>query len=339
MTHPSEPSDHRHPSDPPSPHGCCAPVGRAAFLQQSASLPDRPADVAAHDVTHSIEQVSLPGGVFAMGNPFDDGFTADGETPVHPVRLSPFAIDATSVTNADFSEFVAQTDYVTEAETFGFSAVFHLVLAADDDDILGRPPQTPWWYGVKGADWRHPEGRHSSIDGRADHPVVHVSWNDAQAYCAWAGRRLPTEAEWEFSSRGGLEGARFPWGDELMGEDGEWQVNIWQGDFPTDNTRDDGFLTTAPVRSFRPNGFGLWQTVGNVWEWCADAFSPQTYRLDAEAGTVRDPRGPATGELRVMRGGSYLCHDSYCNRYRNAARSSNTADSSTGNTGFRTVAA
>jgi formylglycine-generating enzyme len=257
----------------------------------------------------------------------------------HPqVRLSPFAIDATTVTNADFAKFVSKTGYVTEAERFGFSAVFHLVLAADDEDLLGRPPQTPWWVGVKGADWRHPEGRHSNLDDRQDHPVVHVSWNDANAYCAWAGRRLPTEAEWEFASRGGLAGARYPWGDELMDEAGAWQVNIWQGTFPTVNTQEDGFLTTAPVRSFRPNEFGLWQTVGNVWEWCSDVFSPTTYSRYAQAGCVQDPSGPETGDLRVMRGGSYLCHDSYCNRYRNAARSSNTPDSSTGNTGFRTVA-
>jgi formylglycine-generating enzyme required for sulfatase activity len=319
-------------------HGsCCAPVGRAAFLP---TVPPRVAS-AAHSGTastgHAIEQIALAGGTFEMGNPFDDGFSADGETPVHPVSLSPFMIDATSVTNADFEKFVAATGYVTEAESFGYSAVFHLVLAAEEDDVLGRPPQTPWWLGVRGADWRHPEGRRSGIDDRGDHPVVHVSWNDAQAYCAWAGRRLPTEAEWEFSSRGGLAGARYPWGDELMDRDGAWQVNIWQGDFPSHNSTEDGFLTTAPVRSFRPNGYGLWQTVGNVWEWCADRFSPATYEHDALAGVVTDPRGPQVGELRVMRGGSYLCHDSYCNRYRNAARSSNTPDSSMGNTGFRTV--
>lgn len=320
--------------------GCCAPLGRAAFLSPPQVAGDASAEPPGPQSTgHSIEQVSLPGGTFAMGDGFGDGFHADGETPVHPVTLSPFTIDATSVTNADFAKFAEQTGYVTEAESFGFSAVFHLVLAADDEDIVGQPPQAPWWYGVKGADWRHPEGRRSGIDDRGDHPVVHVSWNDALAYCAWAGRRLPTEAEWEFASRGGLAGARFPWGDELLDSDGAWRLNIWQGTFPRVNTREDGFLTTAPVHSFRPNAYGLWQTVGNVWEWCADAFSPTTYARAAEAGTVRDPRGPDDGELRVMRGGSYLCHDSYCNRYRNAARSSNTPDSSMGNAGFRTVAA
>jgi len=316
-------------------------VGRAAFVQRSVAVDAARGQADQEDDRHTIEQVSVPGGAFAMGNPFDDGFHADGETPVHQVELSPFTIDATSVTNADFAKFVDATGYVTEAESFGFSAVFHLVLAADEDDILGQPPQTPWWYGVRGADWSHPEGRHSDLADRADHPVVHVSWNDAQAYCAWAGRRLPTEAEWEFASRGGLAGARYPWGDELGARDGDqtgWRANIWQGDFPAVNTLDDGFLTTAPVRTFQPNGYGLWQTVGNVWEWCYDLFSPDTYQLDAAAGVARNPRGPEVGDLRVMRGGSYLCHDSYCNRYRNAARSSNTPDSSMGNAGFRTVA-
>jgi formylglycine-generating enzyme required for sulfatase activity len=258
---------------------------------------------------------------------------------LHAVRLSPFAIDATTVTNADFAAFAEQTGYRTDAERCGFSAVFHLVLAADETDNIGGFPNTPWWIGVLGADWRHPAGRHSHIEDRADHPVVQVSWHDALAYCAWAGRRLPTEAEWEFASRGGLPDARYPWGDESPGAGGVWRANIWQGSFPTVNTEDDGFLTTAPVRTYQPNGYGLWQTVGNVWEWCADRFSPRTYDNDARAGLVRDPRGAVAGELRVTRGGSYLCHDSYCARYRNAARSSNTPDSAMGNTGFRTVAA
>jgi formylglycine-generating enzyme required for sulfatase activity len=285
-----------------------------------------------------VPQAHIPAGSFAMGDGLGDGNRPDGEDPVHLVLLSAFDVDTTSVTVADFARFVDATGYRTEAERFGFSAVFHLVVAADDADLLGRPRTTPWWVGVRGADWRHPDGRRSDTDGREDHPVVHVSWNDAQAYCAWAGRRLPTEAEWERASRGGIEGARYPWGDELTGPDGSWRCNIWQGRFPAVNTAEDGWVTTAPVRSFAPNAFGLWQTVGNVWEWCADYFDANTY-APRSGGPVQDPPGPTDGTARVLRGGSYLCHDSYCNRYRNSARSSNTPDSSMGNAGFRTVAA
>jgi sulfatase modifying factor 1 len=285
---------------------------------------------------HSLPQAHIPAGTFAMGDGHGDGNRPDGEDPVHLVHISAFDIDTTSVTVADFARFVDTTGYRTEAETFGYSAVFHLV-AADDAEVVGRPPGTPWWVGVRGADWRHPEGPRSDTVGREDHPVVHVSWNDAQAYCAWAGRRLPTAAEWERASRGGIDGARYPWGNQLMAPDGSWRCNIWQGSFSATNTAEDGWVTTAPVQSFRPNGFGLWQTVGNVWEWCADVFDANTYARRAAHDPVRDPVGPAVGTTRVLRGGSYLCHDSYCNRYRNAARSSNTPESSMGNAGFRTV--
>jgi formylglycine-generating enzyme len=288
---------------------------------------------------HDIEQCVIPAGVFSMGDAQRDGKPGDGERPVHLVELPTFSIDATSVTNADFARFVEDTGYTTEAETFGFSAVFHLVVAAAEEDIVGRSSTAPWWLGVRGAGWRHPEGPRSDIVGRDDHPVVHVTWNDAQVYCRWAGRRLPSEAEWERASRGGLEGARYPFGDKLLAPDGRWQTNIWQGTFPTLNTHEDGWLTTAPVRTYAPNGFGLWQTVGNVWEWCEDVFNPRVYaKRAATSRPVFDPRevSPDDGP-RVLRGGSYLCHDSYCNRYRNAARSSNTPDSSMGNAGFRTV--
>ena len=306
---------------------CCAPP-------RPVTETSTPPTVSSETGQHGVEQVALEGGEFAMGDGTGDGNAGDGETPVHRVRLTPFSIDASSVTNADFDRFVEATGYRTEAEIFGFSAVFHLALAAEPDEVMGPAAGTPWWAGVYGADWRHPGGSRSDLDGLDDHPVVHVSWNDAIAYCRWAGRRLPTEAEWEFASRGGLEGARYPWGDDLRGDSGGWRCNIWQGQFPGVNTEDDGFLTTAPVRSFEPNGFGLWQTVGNVWEWCADWFGPRYYKFSPDA----DPQGPSLGAARVMRGGSYLCHDSYCNRYRNSARSSNTPESSMGNTGFRTVA-
>ena len=316
---------------------CCAPS--AADVVQPTQAPPRPpvadsgpgrVEPGAGAGQHRVEQAVVPAQAFAMGDALGDGRHADGETPVHEVELEAFSVDVTSVTVADFARFVDATGYATEAEVFGFSAVFHLALAAAPEDVLGRPPQTPWWLGVRGADWRHPGGPRSDVDGLADHPVVHVSWNDAQAYCAWAGRALPSEAQWECASRGGVPGARYPWGDELPQG---WVCNIWQGDFPVRNTEEDGFLTTAPVRTYAPNAYGLWQTVGNVWEWCADWSHAGYYARSPR----HDPRGPGSGAERVMRGGSYLCHDSYCNRYRNAARSANTPDSSMGNAGFRTV--
>lgn len=309
--------------------GCGTPT-RGVFgsipLRPTATVPDAAAQ-------HAIEQAVLPAGTFVMGDSSGDRNRGDGEVPQHPVTLEAFSIDATSVTNDAFARFVYATGYETEAERFGFSAVFHLALAADDGDVMGRPPGTPWWLGVKGADWRHPGGPNSTIEGLGEHPVVHVSWNDAQAYCAWAGRRLPTEAEWEYAARGGLEQRKYPWGDDEV-DAGRWRANIWQGDFPRINTLDDGWLTTAPVRSFEPNAYGLWQMVGNVWEWTSDWFDPSYYG----ASPAEAPAGPAVGQAKVLRGGSYLCHISYCNRYRNSARSQNTPDSSMGNAGFRTVA-
>ena len=189
---------------------------------------------------------------------------------------------------------------------------------------------TPWWCAIQGANWNSPEGTNSDIKDRMDHPVVHVSWNDAQAFCQWANKRLPTEAEWEYAARGGLIQKRFPWGDDLM-QNGKHHCNIWQGEFPQTNTLEDGYFGTAPAKSFRPNGFGLFNVAGNVWEWCNDWFSRDFHKT----GPRKDPKGPPDGTAKVMRGGSFLCHYSYCNRYRVAARSSNTPDSSTSNIGFR----
>ena len=279
---------------------------------------------------HTIEQVSVPGQIFQMGDSNRAGNAGDGEWPVHPVSVDGFQIDATTVTNALFAQFVADTGYRTEAEVFGYSAVFYLALAANPDDIVGQPPEIPWWLGVRGADWAHPAGPLSSLDGLSDHPAVHVSWNDALAYCDWAGRRLPSEAEWECASRGGLPGRMYPWGDD-WGD--RHRCNIWQGVFPSTNTIEDGWLTTSPVRTFEPNAYGVWQSVGNVWEWCSDWWDPRYYAQSP----LRNPTGPTAGRQRSLRGGSFLCHDSYCNRYRNAARSSNTPESSAANIGFRTV--
>ena len=268
-----------------------------------------------------------------MGTEDRRGFPADGEGPVRAVRVDTFRIDIAAVTNAQFAEFIAASGYPTEAETYGWSYVFHMLAS---EEIKRRTPQrpdtTPWWMPVSGAFWAEPEGPGSDVEGRMDHPVIHISWNDALAYCDWAGTRLPTEAEWEYAARGGLDQRRYPWGDKLTPK-GEHRCNIWQGTFPDVNTSADGWVGTAPVDVYKPNGFGLYNTSGNVWEWCADWFSP-THHLRADS---RNPQGPAQGQRRVLRGGSYLCHRSYCNRYRVAARSSNTPDSSAGNLGFRCV--
>lgn len=309
---------------------CCAPQRDVPLGPVVASEAGAPLSRQTAKGRHTIDQALVPARAFFMGDSQGDGIPADGELPVHPVTLRAFDIDVTTVTNADFQRFVEAACYRTDAELYGFSAVFHLAVEADRPDILGRPPRNPWWVTVRGADWSHPGGPRSSIEGREDHPAVHISWNDAAAYCTWAGRSLPTEAQWEAASRGGLRSVRYPWGNTL---DAAWRTNIWQGRFPVENTLADGWLTTAPVRTYEPNGYGLWQTVGNVWEWCADWWSPSYYHDSPR----HNPSGPSGGATRVMRGGSYLCHDTYCNRYRNAARTSNTPDSSMGNAGFRTT--
>ncbi|MFP5332494.1 MAG: formylglycine-generating enzyme family protein [Acidimicrobiia bacterium] len=274
----------------------------------------------------------IAAGCFDMGSDDADAVFGDGEGPVRTVELSTFAIAPTTVTNRQFAEFVGDAGHVTDAERFGWSFVFE-GFVAPDAEVIGSVSTAPWWAAVRGAYWRAPEGPGSGVDDRLAHPVVHVSWNDAVAYCNWAGTRLPTEAEWEKAARGGLEGVRFPWGDELM-VDGEHQCNIWQGRFPIENTGEDGYPGTAPADAFHPNGLGLFNMSGNVWEWCADWWSADWHRA-ARSETRVDPQGPPTGTAKVMRGGSYLCHDSYCNRYRVSARTSSTADSSTSHTGFR----
>jgi formylglycine-generating enzyme len=264
----------------------------------------------------------LPSGPFLMGTDDTDGFPEDGEGPVREVIVGPFWIDRFAVTNDRFAEFIDDTGHVTDPERFGWSYVFAGSLPARLRRGAPRPDEAPWWCRVSGACWRAPEGPGSGLDGRGRHPVIHVSWHDAIAFCRWAGTRLPTEAEWEYAARGGLEQRRYPWGDELT-PGGTHQCNIWQGRFPLNNTAEDGYLATAPVDAFAPNGFGLYNMVGNVWEWCADGW-----RTDHTTE-------PPAGAPKVLRGGSYLCHDSYCNRYRVAARTANTPDSSVGNLGFR----
>jgi formylglycine-generating enzyme required for sulfatase activity len=275
--------------------------------------------------------VSLPGGTFLMGTDYAEAFPQDGEWPVRPVTLSPFSIDRSPVTNDRFVQFVAATGYQTEAERFGWSFVFWSLIPKRryQEVVEDTVRAAPWWCKVPGATFRTPEGPHSDIRQRGNHPVVHVSWNDANAFCRWAGLRLPTEAEWEYAARGGLEQKLYPWGDKLR-PGGKHVCNIWQGEFPKEDTGEDGFKGTCPVDAFPPNDFGLYSLSGNAWDWCADWFTTE----DAPRNGL-NPEGPASGSARVMKGGSFLCHKSYCNRYRVAARSSNSPDSSSSNVSFR----
>lgn len=277
-------------------------------------------------------------GEFAMGSDDPDTFPDDGEGPVRTVSLGSYLIDETTVTNRQFASFVRDTGYLTDAETFGWSYVFHMFIGPEQRSYVmdATVPDAPWWLAVQGASWRNPRGPGSSVDNLPQHPVVHVSWRDAYAYATWAGKRLPTEAEWERAARGGLDRAKYAWGDDLTPRS-RWRCNIWQGEFPRVNTEEDGFVGTAPVKSFAPNGFGLYEVAGNIWEWCADWWSTDWHAED-RPDTRTQPVGPSSGDKRVIKGGSYLCHHSYCNRYRVAARTSNTPDSSTGNMGFRCAA-
>jgi sulfatase modifying factor 1 len=254
--------------------------------------------------------VLIQGGRFRMGA--TDGMP--DEAPVHEVTVKSFWMDVHEVTVGEYARFIAATGYRTDAERFGWSGVFDL--------------RTREWEKSEGASWRHPDGPGSS--GEPAEPVTQVSWNDATAYARWAGKRLPTEAEWEYASRGGLAGKRYAWGDELR-PGGKPVANWWQGHFPDRNTGEDGYVGRAPVGSFPPNGYGLHDMAGNVWEWCADWFDEGYYRTSPRD----DPRGPATGTERVLRGGSWMCSENYCMNYRNAARSHATPDSGLNNLGFR----
>jgi formylglycine-generating enzyme required for sulfatase activity len=257
--------------------------------------------------------VALAGGSFTMGSDDPLAYPDDGEG-ARSGAVAPFRVDTCAVSNLRFAAFADATGHVTDAERFGWSFVFGGLLP-DDFAPTRAAAAAPWWRQVFGATWRHPEGPQSGIDERLEHPAVHVSHRDALAYCAWAGVRLPTEAEWEFAARGGLEARIFPWGDELEPR-GEHRMNVWQGAFPNLNTGADGYVGTCPVDAFAPNGYGLHNATGNVWEWTAEPLR-------------------SMGPDLLQKGGSYLCHASYCRRYRNAARQGQTADSSTGNVGFR----
>ncbi|MBD1380538.1 formylglycine-generating enzyme family protein [Bacillus sp. IB182487] len=282
------------------------------------------------DTSHFVH---IKGGEFLMGTEKKEGFSSDGEGPVRNIKINEFYISPYTVSNQDFQAFVDATGYKTEAEKFGWSFVFHLLASKKTKKQVRQFPQgLSWWLPVEGAYWSKPEGLDSNIKDRMNHPVTHVSWNDANAYCKWSGTRLPTEAEWEYAARGGLVKKTYPWGDVLE-PDGKHRCNIWQGTFPTVNSASDGYIGTAPVDTYEPNGFGLYNVSGNVWEWCSDWFTPKYHSQTSN----ENPRFTKPTGKRTMRGGSFLCHISYCNRYRVAARSSNTPDSSTSNCGFRVV--
>ncbi|MXO58566.1 SUMF1/EgtB/PvdO family nonheme iron enzyme [Altererythrobacter salegens] len=298
--------------------------------------------------------IELPGGRFSMGS--DDHYKE--ERPVRTVEVDPFRIDRQMVTNRQFADFVKATGHVTLAE-----------VAPKAEDYPGAQPEmlkpaslvftpTPgpvpldnaynWWSWVFGADWRHPTGPDSSIEGMDDHPVVHVAFQDAAAYAAWAGKALPTEAEWEYAARGGLEGLEFAWGTELVPESGH-QANIWQGHFPYENTEEDGYTRTSPVGTYPANGFGLLDMIGNAWEWTEDWYGTHESEPQKKCCVPKNPRGAKmedsfdlrTPEIRipqkVLKGGSHLCAPSYCRRYRPAARHAQPIDSSTSHIGFRCV--
>jgi formylglycine-generating enzyme len=306
--------------------------------------------VAGHEIV-TPERVAVDGMVWIPPGTFWQGSKESPDAqPIHEVAVDGFWMDRTEVTNAQFAAFVRATGYVTVAER-----------APDPKQYPGAPPEllvpgsivfTPhagpadlnrplsWWRYQPGADWRRPEGPGSSIDGRTDYPVVQVCWEDAAAYARWAGKRLPTEAEWEYAARGGLDRKRYAWGDELRPE-ARWQANIWQGRFPSKNTEEDGYAATAPVGAFPPNGFGLHEMAGNVWEWCADWYRPDAY----SAAPSKNPAGPESSfdplepgvAKRVQRGGSFLCSDAYCIRYEVGARGKGAPDSAANHVGFRCV--
>ena len=301
--------------------------------------------------------VLIPAGTLIMGG--DNDQASSNEFPKHEVAMEAFLMEATEVTNQDFLSFVEETGYITVAER-----------AIDWDELkIQLPPDTPqppdsvllpgalvftpnnqisgyndvsqWWRWQIGANWRHPAGPESDIAEIMDHPVVQISWEDAQAYAVWAGRRLPTESEWEWAARGGLENKIYPWGDESI-ESGSPKANFYQGLFPVSNTAQDGHVGTAPVKSYEPNGYGLYDMAGNVWEWCADWYDVSFYskKKDVQGNLTPDrafnPQMPYQQE-KVIRGGSFLCNDDYCSGYRNARRMGSTTDTGLNHTGFRCV--
>ncbi len=306
------------------------------------------------------EMVLIKGGQFLMGG--DTVWGRPDEFPRHKVELSSFYIDEHEVTNKQFKAFVNATGYVTTAEKKPDWEEMKLQVPpgtpkpAEDQlvaaSLVFTPPNHPvtldnpliWWQWVPGADWQHPEGPGSNLKGKDDYPVVQVSWDDAQSYSSWAGKRLPTEAEWEYAARGGQSKAIYPWGDEMV-TTGKKKANVWDGTFPVKNTGLDGYTGTAPVKHFVPNPYGLYDMAGNVWEWVSDWYTADYYEQCKTSGIVVNPRGPAQSldpaepytPKKVVRGGSFLCNDQYCSGFRIGARMKTSWDTSLNHTGFRCV--
>ncbi len=328
---------------------------KESLRQQSKSLAGT--DVApASDHPAIASMVWIPGGTFLMGS--NDALD---EQPIHEVEMSGFWMDKYEVTNAEFQKFVTATSYITTAEQPpklrsidpdsqlanaaileefnhpGSICSLQLESRNDIDPVKGA---YSWWQYVKGADWKHPEGPGSDIADRMDHPVVHLSWLDVQAWCKWSGKQLPTEAQWEYAARGGRQGWTYPWGNS-RNPDGHWLHNIWQGEFPITNTKADGYLRTSPVGSFPANEFGLFDMSGNVWEWCSDYYRPDYYSQSPRRNPVGpdsslDPQEPGIIK-RVQRGGSFMCSEQYCVGYRVSARMKGEEDTGAFHTGFRCV--
>lgn len=330
------------------------------ILTLHACAPDSTATTSKADANAPEGMVYIPAGSFLMG-----GKSAQADPDEYPrrtVKVNAFYMDETEVTNRAFAKFIEETGYTTVAERpIDWEAMAQTLppgtpKPADSllqaGSLVFTPTDGPvnldnvsqWWRWTTGANWRQPEGPGSSIEGRLDHPVVHIAWEDAQAFAKWAGKRLPTEAEWEWAAMGGLEDPKYPWGNEPSSEATD-KANFWQGPFPYHNTEEDGFFTTAPAKSFPPNGYGLYNMAGNVWEWTADKYHAEAYSMSRPEKVVIDPQGPRRSfdpqepnmPKRSMRGGSFLCHDSYCSGYRVARRMKSSEDSGFNHTGFRCV--
>lgn len=335
-------------------------AGCAQKQKETEEASESTAALTKSNTTTPEGMVWIPGGEFTMGT--DDPESYEAERPAHRVRLNGYWIDVTEVTNKQFNEFVDATGYVTTAQKKpeweelkkqlppGTPKPDETVFVPGS--LVFTPPSyavslddySQWWTWTPGADWKHPEGPGSDIEKRMDHPVVHVSYDDALAYCKWAGKRLPTEAEWEFASRGGREKERYSWGNDFMPA-GKFMANTFQGAFPAKDTGDDGYLSTSPVKTFEPNDYGLYDIIGNAWEWTSDYYNINYYAVLAKAGLTTNPKGPEKpydprepyAEKRVTRGGSFLCADNYCVNYRPSARQGTAFDSGMSHIGFRCV--